>query len=54
MSLKESCLVLLRVFISRMFQLILFIVLCFYILKISQGCPLGLAVGPICMQLSAC
>ena len=49
------CLVLLRVFISRVFQLIL---LDFFLLRVfiimSQGCPLGLAVEPICMQMSVC
>ena len=54
-SLKETCLVLLRTFVSRMLQLILlkfFLLFCVFMI-ISQGCPLGLAVEPICMQMSA-
>ena len=53
MSLKETCVVLLRSFLSHVFQLtllkIFFIVLCSII---SQGCPFGLAVEPICIHMS--
>ena len=57
-SLKETCLVLLRVIISRVFQLILFnfffsILFCVLII-ISEGCSLGMAVGPILMKFWAC
>ena len=44
MSLEETCLVLLRAFISRVFQLIrlkFFLLFCVFII-ISQGCPLGI------------
>ena len=55
-SLKETCPLLLRVIISRVFQLILFkcfLLFCVFIIK-GQGCLLGMAVEPICMQMWAC